>query len=159
MKQQPLMQKKPEAPKPTERPPEVLSLALGKTTGGLHCVALLVTEGLKVIKATVLAQSRDASVVEEEWEARSYPALYHGEVPKVTPVATFASGTALALVQAPKTLASRRQAVLLEVEGEKVVEQRILYDGGKLDAWQELADWAARHLLVEAAAVRRKRQA
>ena len=157
MKQQPLIQKKPEAPKPAERPPEVLSLALGKTTAGLHCVALLVTEGLRVVKATVLAASRDASMVEEEWEARAYPTLYHGTSIATDSHHTLASATALALVQAPKTLASRRQAVLLEVEGDKVIEQRILYDGGKLDAWQELSDWAARHLLVESAAVRRKR--
>lgn len=156
MKQQPLM-KKPESPKPAERPPEVTSLALGKTASGLHCVALLVTEGLKVVKATVLAVSRDASAMEEEWEARAYTALYHGERQTVSTLTPFVGGTALALVQAPKTLASRRQAVLLEVEGDKVVEQRILYDGGKLDAWQELSDWASRHLLVESAAVRRKR--
>ncbi len=159
MKQQPLIQKKPEAPKPAERPPEVLSLALGKTASGLHCVALLVTEGLRVTKATVLAVSRDAETAEEEWDSRAYPALYHGEKPAASVPATFTSGTALALVQAPKTLASRRQAVLLEVEGDKVVGQRILYDGGKLDAWQELSDWASRHLLMESAAVRRKRQA
>lgn len=157
MKPQGIPQKKPEAP-PTPKPPPVTSLCLGKTTGGLHCVALVTTEELRVTAAKVLAVSRDASVIEEEWDARAYPILFHGEASTASVPHTLASGEALALAHAPGTLKSVRTATRLEIEGAKVIGQAVIFSGGKLDAWKELSDWAARHLLVESKATRRKRQ-
>lgn len=158
--------KKPEAPKPATY--ECAALALGKTKDGLHCVALLslsVREGakypsatdLRVATARVIAAGKDAEAMEETWQDNAYPVLYHGEAAPERQGHTFASGTALGLLLPPKTLRSMRTATRFEVEGERVTDLSVIYDGGKLHAWEELSDHASRHLLVVTASQRRKR--
>lgn len=169
MKQQTLVQpKKPEAQKPSAPSYECTALALGKTTQGLHCVALLtlsVREGakypsatdLRVTSARVVDVSKDQEKMEEAWQDNAYPVLYHGETASQRQGHTFASGTALGLLLPPKTLRSMRTATRFEVEGERVTDLQVIFDGGKLHAWEELSDHASRHLLTVTAAQRRKR--
>lgn len=153
------VQQQPKKPEPTPAPrgPEVTALALGKTKEGLPCVALLTISDRKVVASTVLEADRDSAAMEEAWDARAYPVLYLGERPAQKTQHAFAEGMALALERPPNGLPSRRTAIRIEVEGDRVTERATVFDGGKLDAWQELHDWASRHLLVESAASRRKK--
>lgn len=168
MKPTPQPQKKPEAA-PTPKPPPVTSLCLGKTTSGLHCVALVMLQpkddgrrpdatSFSVVSSAVLFTSRDLLAVEEAWDDMDYPMLYHGESRPEQKAHLFASGRGVALVSVPKTLRSIRTGIAFEVAGGRMTEFQVIHEGGKLDAWQELHDWASRHLLTESAATRRKRQ-
>lgn len=143
------------APKNEVAPPEVVSLALGRTASCLYCVAALTTQGLKVKSAEVLDASRDAWRMEEAWEYRAYRLLYYGE--KQTPATSgqlFASGRSVAV---QKLHTSKRAAVALDVEGNTVTGQQVVFEGGKLDTWNEARDWAVRNLLVESHAQTRRR--
>lgn len=141
-------------PEAKPEPNEVLSIALGRTTEGRYCVAALTTRGLKVAKADVLCAYRDAATAEEEWNRLAYLALFQGNVaPPESGRHVFATGTAIAL---PKVPPSKRAAIALEVEGNTVTSQKVVFEGSKLDAWNEAQDWASRNLLLESAAQRRR---
>ena len=158
MKPHPQPQQKRPEPTPIPKGPEVIALALGETKDGLPCVALLAISDRKVLSATVLDAHRDAATMEEAWNERAYPVLYLGDRPTTKSQHIFSEGTALALERPPNGLPSRRVALRIEVEGDRVTERAQVFDGGKFEAWQELHDWASRHLLMESAATRRKRQ-
>jgi len=169
-------------PKPTAPPspvqatpkgeaPVITSVALGRTAEGKHAVAMLRTQGMALLSCELLAQpTRDAAVAEDVWRVCAYPVLFHGEkVP--TFAGTLVTGTGLALVKTP---ANTYAVTVVEMDGGKVQPPRkadphaltdeerkgsTLYEGKKLDAWHELDSHAAKYLLRESLAERRRKAA
>lgn len=162
---------RPTPPAPRTDAPILTSVALGKTADGRHAVALLRTQGLTLVSCSLLAPTApDAASAEEAWRVASYPILFHGEAPATVP-GTLVSGTGLAFA---KTEASAFRVTLVELEDGKVQpfrapkpgalthEERLgslVYEGKKLDAWQELELHAAKYLLRESLAERRRKAA
>lgn len=156
---------------PKAEVPVITSVALGRTADKRHAVALLKTQGLTVVSCALLAPTTsDASAAEETWRTAAYPTLYHGNPPSTVP-GTLVSGTGLALV---KSASGKTEVMVIEVEDGKVQPFRkadaaspdpqerlgsVPFEGGKLDAWQELELYAAKYLLRESLAERRRRSA
>lgn len=156
---------------PKAEAPVIASVALGKTADGRHVVALLKTQGFAVVSCALLCPpTGDASSAEEAWRAAAYPTLFHGTPPATLP-GTLASGTGLAL---QKNASGKTEVTVVELEGGKVQPFRkpepssmdpqerlgsVPFEGGKLDAWQELELYAAKYLLRESLAERRRRSA
>lgn len=150
--------------------PVITSVALGRTQDGRHAVALLRTQGLVIVSCALLCQpTRDAATAEEAWRIASYPTLFHGNPPASIP-GTLVSGAGLALDK----VGNAYRVTLVEVENGKVLpfreptstaathEERLgsfIYMGKKLDAWQELDLYAAKYLLRESLAERRRKAA
>jgi hypothetical protein len=169
--QQPLRPMPTPPPAPKAEAPVITSVALGKTADGRHAVALLRTQGLAVVSCALLAPSTpDASSAEEAWRMAAYPTLYHGN-PPATVSGVIVSGTGLAL---RKNASGKTEVMVIELEDGKMLPVRkpdatspdpqerlgsVPFEGGKLDAWQELELYAAKYLLRESLAERRRRSA
>lgn len=137
-------------------------LAVG-TVEGKHACALLKTQGTRVLESLLLearngpTPSRDASTAEDTWEEASYPVLYHGETPTIAKAAMLDEGRALALHKAPN---GKTAAVEVEVEGNRLLcgegNFRVIFLGGRTEAWHELQAHAAHSLLANWQAERRR---
>lgn len=136
-------------------------LALGITEERRHGVALLKTQGTKVLECTFLDSHyghmpvKDAALAEDTWEEASYPVIYHGETPRLAKPGTLVEGKALGLVPAAN---GKTGAVVVEIEDGRLVqaEGQVVYLGGRKDAWHELQSWAAHNLLPNWQAERRR---
>lgn len=121
-------------------------LAVGIVDYGKHAAALLRTQGTKVVECRLLdVPKRDPSEAEEAWEFASYPTLFHGEEPRTVQGLPLKDGIAVGLHK----VGAKYEAVVVEVDDGRLVEPgRVLYLGGKLDAWHELDAYASHHLLT-----------
>lgn len=154
---------------PKPEAPVLTFVALGRTGDKRHVAALVKTQGLALVSTALLCHpTRDALPAEEAWRDAAYPVLFHGQAVPTTSGTAIVDGQGLTLVKTPS---NKTAVVLLEIEDGKVSfrepnprgmtrEERLgshLFEGTKLDAWQELDAYAMHHLLRETRLIGRRK--
>jgi hypothetical protein len=152
----PSVARKAEAPPQPEPLPVVLVVAMATSSDGLHAALLLHTQASRVVRRELLCVSRSLEKCEAAWQAAAYARLHRGRE-EWTPAEaaaiardvrgakaeSFAECMGLALVRSGKQTA----CVYVEVEGDRLVAQRVVSMGRRLDALLALDAEAGKSVL------------
>lgn len=143
---------------PTDILPTVVAVGLGHMKSGQHAALVLEVRGDDVLSRTLVAVSPEVAECERPLAATAWRRVFAGQAftaPEQAANARDSKGFKPEEVDfcSVLTLQSRgRQhaAILLEVEGQKVVGREVLAKSDKMTAWGELERYINLHLLNSA---------